>query len=66
MTLDPCFAEGQNRFARFLHEQDRGNHVRYPEGYLALARTAFDNVEHDLRHDLHFIPSTSFMMTCRP
>ncbi len=65
VTLDPCFADGQNRFARFLHEKDRGNHVRYPDGYLALARTAFNDVEHDLRHDLHFIPSTSFMMTCR-
>ncbi len=64
VTLDPCFAENQHRFARYLHGKDRGRHVRYVDGYLDLVRTAFDDVTQRVFHDLHRIPSTTLIMTC--
>lgn len=66
ITLDPCFVENQNILARYLHQKDRGNHVRYVEGYLKLVGPAFSSVTHVVRHDLHFIPSTTLIMTCLP
>jgi SAM-dependent methyltransferase len=64
VTLDPCFVEGQSRFARFLHEKDRGSHVRAVDAYLRIVNDCFNRVDHDVRHDLHRIPSTTLIMTC--
>jgi SAM-dependent methyltransferase len=64
VTLDPCFAENQHRFARYLHRKDRGRHVRYVDGYVSLVRAAFDHVAPRVFHDLHRIPSTTLIMTC--
>jgi len=36
------------------------------EGYLRLVRAAVGSITHDLRHDLHVIPSTTLIMTCLP
>jgi len=66
VTLDPCFVENQNIVARWLHRMDRGNHVRDVEGYLRLVRAVFGSITHDVRHDLHVIPSTTLIMTCLP
>jgi cyclopropane fatty-acyl-phospholipid synthase-like methyltransferase len=44
VSYDPCLIERQGRIARFLVSHDRGRHVRSPDGYAALARTAFRTV----------------------
>lgn len=56
VTVDPAFADGQPRAARFVISHDRGQHVRDPGAYEALARTAFGSVTATVRSDLLHIP----------
>lgn len=60
-THDPCFADGQNPFARFLISRDRGQNVREEPGYRALVEPAFSQVQGFLRHQA-WIPYTHFAM----
>ncbi|MGH3968172.1 MAG: hypothetical protein ACRDTV_08695, partial [Mycobacterium sp.] len=64
LTVDPCYAPGQNPIARFLISKDRGQHVRSPAGYEALARDAFAHV-HATVAARAFPPYTHFFMTAR-
>jgi hypothetical protein len=64
LTLDPCFAPGQNPIARFLIARDRGQHVRNPDGYLALADGAGLNATGKVVHQA-WIPYTHWIMECR-
>lgn len=66
LTLDPCFVSGQSKFARYLHEKDRGNYVRRVADYLRILESCFKSVAHEVRHDLHRIPSTTLITTCMP
>lgn len=45
VTLDNVFVPKQNPIARLLIAMDRGRNVRDPEGYRALARGYFDNID---------------------
>lgn len=56
VTFDPCYADGQHPFARKIADWDRGDAVRTPEQYRALARSAFERVEMTVRHDLWSLP----------
>jgi len=56
MTVDACFAPEQSRLARWLISRDRGQNVRTPQAYEALARRVFPEVRVDVRHDLLNIP----------
>ena len=42
--LDPLFAPGQSRAARFLVSKDRGQNIRTEEGYAALCGREFPTV----------------------
>lgn len=64
MTLDNAYVAGQGAIARFLISQDRGRHVRTPEGYAALARGHFTSAEGRVVHHRR-IPYTYWIMTCR-
>jgi 2-polyprenyl-3-methyl-5-hydroxy-6-metoxy-1,4-benzoquinol methylase len=64
LTLDPCFAPGQNPVARFLIARDRGQHVRNAEGYLALADGTGLNATGMVVHQA-WIPYTHWIMECR-
>jgi len=62
-TLDPCFAPGQNPIARFLISRDRGQHVRTPDGYLALLHGLDLEVDGTVTHQA-WIPYTHWHMQC--
>lgn len=65
MTLDPCFAPGQNRISRYLVSNDRGQYVRSIDRYPLLAQTHFDDVQAVHRNDLLRIPYDHCAMLCR-
>lgn len=65
VTIDPCFAAGQSRAARFVVSRDRGQDVRTSEGYSALARQWFDLVVVREYHDLLRMPYTHAVLECR-
>ncbi len=50
VTHDPVFVEGQNRVARFLIDQDRGQNVRTEAEYLKLCAGVFSVVKTTVRH----------------
>lgn len=58
VTVDGAFAHGQNAFARLLLKLDRGQYVRAPEQYLAIARQSFPDADARVLHDLLYIPYT--------
>ncbi|KAA1251995.1 class I SAM-dependent methyltransferase [Mycobacterium simiae] len=64
ITVDNVFIERQNRIARLLISLDRGRHVRSPDGYEALARSAFATVNGTVVTQA-FPPYTYFYMTAQ-
>ena len=58
VTVDPAFADGQPRAARFVISRDRGNNVRTAEEYASLAEGALRHVTVRTRSDLLRIPYT--------
>lgn len=65
VTLDTGHAEGQSRIARWLIDRDRGQNVRTPEEYKALAAPLFGDVRVEVRHDLARVPYTHVILECR-
>jgi SAM-dependent methyltransferase len=64
VTIDNVYVSGQSRLARYIVSRDRGTHIRTPEGYVAIARTRFSDIQVAVLHDLLAIPYTHFVMTC--
>jgi SAM-dependent methyltransferase len=64
VTFDGCYVEGQNKIARYLLSKDRGKYVRTTEGYLALARKTFANVDYKIYEDLLRLPYTHIVLQC--
>jgi len=62
ITLDGAFVGGQNPIALLLLKLDRGQHVRSPEQYLAIARQSFPCTRTLLLHDLLYVPYTHCLM----
>lgn len=62
VTLDTVLFAGQSGLSRLLAKNDRGDFVRYPEGFLALGRSHFGKVEEHRFGDTWRIPSAHFMM----
>lgn len=65
VTIDPTFAPGQHPLARWLIARDRGQCVRSPDGYRALATAAFQQIDAHLRHDMLTIPYSHSILQCR-
>lgn len=65
ITLDGAFVSTQRRAASFVIAHDRGNHVRTPDDYVALASTWFAEVQPFIREDLIRIPYTHCVLECR-
>lgn len=65
ITLDPARVPGQSPLARWVIGQDRGRNVRAPEAYLDLARSGFEDVRGQVRHDLLRIPYSHVILDCR-
>lgn len=64
VSVDPTFVPRQSRAARFLVSKDRGEHVRVPDAYEALAARVFANVRRAVRTDLLRIPYTHCVLEC--
>lgn len=65
VALENAFVPGQSPIARALIRRDRGQHVRAPEGYVAIAEGAFEHVDTSVIHDLLRVPYTHCILECR-
>ncbi len=64
ITLDAVYIPKQPRLARFLIDNDRGEHVRWQPEYEELARRVCSNVRSSIRTDLHSFSYTHIIMEC--
>ncbi len=64
ISIDPAFADGQNRFASWMISRDRGRNVRTEAELLRLATRQFPETKSVLRHDLLRIPYTHIILEC--
>ena len=64
VTLDAVYIENQPKLAKFLIDNDRGEHVRWQPEYEALAHRVFSNVRSSIRTDLHSFSYTLIIMEC--
>ncbi|KQR13017.1 MULTISPECIES: class I SAM-dependent methyltransferase [Xanthomonas] len=64
ITMDGALVEGQSSMARSLILRDRGQNIRTPDEYLALAGKAFDRIKMTIRHDMIYVPYTHCIMEC--
>jgi SAM-dependent methyltransferase len=62
IAVDPCFEPAQGRISRWMSENDRGEHVREPAAFVALASTWFGSVDGQVLSDVSRIPTTHWMM----
>ena len=65
ITLDPVLVPGQHPVARALARRDRGDFVRSPDGYLALASGRFESVQITEHHDYLRVPYSHLAMECQ-
>jgi SAM-dependent methyltransferase len=63
VAVDTCFEPSQGRIARWMARNDRGEHVREPEGFVQLARTSFDGVEGEVVSQVTRVPGSYWVMT---
>jgi len=64
LTIDPCFMSDQHDLARWLICKDRGQNIRTPEQYAALANRHFSHVKSTVRQDMLYIPYTHLILEC--
>ena len=64
VTLDCVAGGGQHAVSRLLASLDRGRFVRAKQGYVDLARGAFEQVEASIHHDLLRIPYSHAVLVC--
>ena len=64
LTLDPAYAQGQSKLAKFVVSRDRGSAVREADGYANIAKKYFSQVNAYLDLRPIFIPYTGVTMHC--
>jgi SAM-dependent methyltransferase len=62
ISCDPVLHTGQNRVSRWMSENDRGEYVRRPDAYDAMARVSFGDLETHVLDTLSRIPTSHYMM----
>lgn len=65
VSVDTCFEPTQGRISRWMSENDRGEHVRAPEAFEALAQAHFGEVKGSVVNDLTRIPGSHWLMHLR-
>ena len=65
IAVDTCYAAGQGRISRWMSDNDRGEFVRTPEGFMALARESFGDVGGEVVDDATRVPAAYWMMLMR-
>jgi hypothetical protein len=64
ISLDGALVNDQSRIARALILRDRGQNIRTPSGYKAIAASKFTTIECTVRHDLLYVPYTHCILEC--
>ena len=62
VAVDTCFEPGQGRIARWMADNDRGEYVRDPAAFVALANNRFESVDGEILSDVTRIPGSFWMM----
>jgi SAM-dependent methyltransferase len=62
ISVDPTLHPGQGRISRWMSENDRGEHVRTPEDFDALARGSFGEVRAEILDTVSRVPASHYMM----
>ncbi|MBB4960856.1 class I SAM-dependent methyltransferase [Micromonospora polyrhachis] len=65
IAVDTCYEPRQGRISRWMSDNDRGEHVREPAGFTALARESFEEVDGEIIDDVTRIPSSFWLMRMR-
>jgi len=65
ISVDTCFEPSQGRLSRWMSENDRGEYVRTPEQFVALAEESFGDVDGQVVSDATRMPSSFWMMRMR-
>ncbi|MDQ6982762.1 MAG: class I SAM-dependent methyltransferase [Mariprofundus sp.] len=66
VTIDPTYVASQPPLARWIISKDRGQNIRKPSAYSALASQHFQQVATSVRHDLLYIPYSHTILECTP
>jgi len=64
IALDGTYIDGQSPIARALIARDRGQSIRTPAAYQALAEAEFGAVKGQVRDDMLYVPYTHYIMEC--
>ncbi|WP_305805612.1 class I SAM-dependent methyltransferase [Stenotrophomonas sp. YIM B06876] len=64
ISLDGAYVDGQSAIARGLISRDRGQSIRTPSAYQALAEAEFSTVKGQVRSDMLLVPYTHYIMEC--
>jgi SAM-dependent methyltransferase len=62
ISVDTCFEPKQGRISRWMSANDRGEYVREPASFVALATEFFAEVDGEVVDDATRIPSSHWMM----
>ena len=65
IAVDTCFEPRQGRISRWMSENDRGEYVREPAGFEALARESFEEVSGEVVAGVTRLPSSHWLMRMR-
>lgn len=65
IAVDTCVEPSQGRISRWMSENDRGEYVRAPEGFVTLAREVFADVDGEVVDDATRIPASFWLMRMR-
>jgi SAM-dependent methyltransferase len=64
VSYDPCFTEPQHPVARWIHQHDRGRHVRMDRNYEKLISGVFPGYRKHIRTDMCTVPATVIIFEC--
>jgi SAM-dependent methyltransferase len=62
ISVDTCFEPNQGRISRWMSANDRGEYVREPAGFVAMAEEYFAEVDGEVVDKATRIPSSHWMM----
>jgi SAM-dependent methyltransferase len=65
IAVDTCYEPRQGRISRWMSDNDRGEYVRSPEAFVALAQESFGDVDGEVIDDATRIPSSFWLMRMR-
>jgi SAM-dependent methyltransferase len=62
IAVDTCYEPGQGRVSKWMSDNDRGEYVREPAAFEALARESFTDVSGEVIDDAIRVPSSFWLM----